>query len=196
MRVGTGRRRRNYLINKPLQFKFAFIAVWLMIVAALVAITIVYYTTWDLMLEEMGFSHSPPVHEMIARVNRSLAVRMSLAVTACVFVGLALAVLFLHRIAGPAYRIQRVLQEIARGESPGPVRLRRKDYLKDLAGDLDLVVDSLRQERKMTLSAIEAIKQNADKAREKAQRAGASDVVSELDGVLKGISLIIDNGGQ
>jgi methyl-accepting chemotaxis protein len=56
-------------------------------------------------------------------------------------------VVFAHRVAGPVYRIKVTLREIAQRRFPAtPVRLRPKDYFKDVAIDLSTMIDSLRDD--------------------------------------------------
>ena len=44
----------------------------------------------------------------------------------------AVGVLVTHRIAGPVYRFEQYLKEVARGERMGPCRIRKGDELQDL----------------------------------------------------------------
>ena len=48
-----------------------------------------------------------------------------------------------HRIAGPAYRLTRLLKEAAEGRRGFRVRLRRKDYLTQIASSMNELLDSI-----------------------------------------------------
>ena len=48
---------------------------------------------------------------------------------------------FSHRIAGPAFRLERTLREVADGGYEGHVRLRKKDYLKHVADSVNYLID-------------------------------------------------------
>ena len=74
---------------------------------------------------------------------------VNLLSTLMVFVPLAIAVgiLLTHRIAGPIYRVQGYLERIARGEDPGPCRIREGDMLQDLCDRLNGAVEALREGR-------------------------------------------------
>ena len=67
-----------------------------------------------------------------------------------VSVGITLLFLFFyvtiasHRMAGPIFRIRKVLNEMAGGDLRGEVRLRKKDEFKNLAKEVDLLKVSLR----------------------------------------------------
>ena len=52
-------------------------------------------------------------------------------------------ILHSHRIAGPAFRLERLIKEMAEGRRGFRVRLRQKDYLKQLATALNELLESL-----------------------------------------------------
>jgi methyl-accepting chemotaxis protein len=52
-------------------------------------------------------------------------------------------VLLSHRIAGPAFRLQRLIKEMATGRRGFRIHLRRKDYLKHIATALNELLESL-----------------------------------------------------
>jgi len=66
----------------------------------------------------------------------------------CMFVCVAAhGVVFAHRVAGPIYRIKAVLREMSARRWPTtPVRLRPKDFLKDVAAELSTTIDSLKDD--------------------------------------------------
>lgn len=60
-----------------------------------------------------------------------------------------------HRIAGPIVRLKRTMREIASRREPEPIVLRKKDYFKDLADEINgatavLREDAVRRERLLT----------------------------------------------
>lgn len=55
----------------------------------------------------------------------------------------ALAVLYSHRFAGPAYRIGADIQRSLRGEQGVRIRLRRGDELEELAGQVNKVLTAI-----------------------------------------------------
>jgi hypothetical protein len=75
----------------------------------------------------------PGMQDVMARYAR-----LSLLVTVVAVLGVAtfvmlLSIFFLHRIAGPVYRMKVHMMAIMAGESPGPLRFRKDDQLKDLS---------------------------------------------------------------
>lgn len=56
----------------------------------------------------------------------------------------AVGVLVTFRIAGPVYRFEQYLGQVARGEDPGPCRIRKGDQLQDLCDKVNEAVSALR----------------------------------------------------
>ncbi len=54
-------------------------------------------------------------------------------------------VLHSHRIAGPAYRLRKLLLEAAEGRRGFRVKLRRKDYLTQVADAMNVLLDRLEE---------------------------------------------------
>lgn len=57
-----------------------------------------------------------------------------------------LGVVLTHKIAGPVYRFEEYLGQIARGEKVGPCRIRKNDELQELCRRLNSAVARLRRE--------------------------------------------------
>jgi hypothetical protein len=58
-------------------------------------------------------------------------------------------VLFLHRIAGPLYRIHGVLRMLVHGKIPErEVKLREGDFFVEIVEELNRLIVKLRQEKK------------------------------------------------
>ena len=61
----------------------------------------------------------------------------------------ALGVLITHKIAGPVYRFEEYLGQIARGEAVGPCRIRKGDELQELCTRLNSAIATLRRTQDM-----------------------------------------------
>ncbi len=65
----------------------------------------------------------------------------------CALVGFfGFATLEMFRIAGPCYRFRTILRSLRNGQVPAGVKLRRGDYLQDVAREFDETVASMRGE--------------------------------------------------
>ncbi len=93
-----------------------------------------------------------------------------------------------NRIAGPVYRLKKVLREIADGDLTVRIKLRKRDYLQDLAQEINDATALLE-------TRIQAIQVVATSLRgEAAVEGGADSSLSELDRLLKPFK--VRNSGQ
>jgi hypothetical protein len=72
-----------------------------------------------------------------------LLVSFGLLLPLIAFVGVSVT----FRIAGPIYRFEQYMGQLARGEDPGPCRIRKGDYLHDLCDRINEGVTALREGR-------------------------------------------------
>ncbi len=66
-------------------------------------------------------------------------------------------IFFAHHIAGPAYRLGKTLRVLADGEQPPPVRLRKGDYLTELAEETNRLFQAWEAQRMACQREIEAL---------------------------------------
>jgi methyl-accepting chemotaxis protein len=71
-------------------------------------------------------------------------------------------ILISHRIAGPAYRLNRVMREMAAGRYPQVVNLRKHDWLKDLAESLTFLGQALDGQRRALLGQVAQVRRALD----------------------------------
>ncbi len=137
-------RRSNYWIKKSFQSSFSFrFAALLLIEAGLIAFLFFHVTKGTL---TTGYEGS------VVRVEHtghfflaSFVMIMAIAALAIALAAMLVFILFSHRIAGPAFHVQKSLHEVARGNLTYQIRLRKKDELRDLAEDVNLAVRILDQ---------------------------------------------------
>ena len=138
------RRRKNYLINKPMQFAYMGIAIWLLLVGIILAGTVTYYITLDTILTQMEATRtfSGQMYEVVRAINSVLSVKIGVLLVFLVVLTGVLEILYMHRLAGPVYRIERTLREVIEGRGFSPIHLRQKDFFKSLADAVNVVMES------------------------------------------------------
>ncbi|MHC4860123.1 MAG: hypothetical protein ACYTDY_08540 [Planctomycetota bacterium] len=159
-------RRRKWLIDTDIQVRLGVkLAFYVGVYLALFCLVALFE---PLLVLLKGGIDSVTAREEIATILGAILLPLLLAV-ACMFVH---GILILHRVAGPVYRIRRGLEALADGRLDEVMRLRQKDYLKDVAilyndaaGQLRMDVEDARHETKAILEAT-----SEDQVREHAQR--------------------------
>jgi methyl-accepting chemotaxis protein len=135
-------RRRNYFIRKEFQGKFV-LSFFLTIFVGAIIFTFIF---------SIFSAHTITVtyEDAILKVDRTpKALAVEIVRTYGVYIlllglGISLVSLFLsHRIAGPIYRLERSVEEIAKGNLSLKITLRRKDELKELATSMNAMIGAL-----------------------------------------------------
>jgi len=191
-------KRRNYLINKRFQLKYAISIVAMLLVVMLITGFGLYMGMWGSIIE--NFSHFKVSQNLenakritdyeaarykkgdwrlenifreadllsaqdkdtlkgaLQSVNRSLMPKV-LVLSILIF----LAGIFLsHRIAGPMYRIERSAEAIRRGDLLTNFKIRRSDEMRKVAGALEEMIGSLRDDIKKIKAKSIALKERID----------------------------------
>jgi methyl-accepting chemotaxis protein len=126
--------KRTYLINKPLQIKYALIIGGVLIVM-LVLVQIHTYLTIQSILPNLFSS-------VLGKQVRTI--QFWLAVNSLIYVAVVgiLSVFLSHKIAGPIYRFETAIQEVLdSGDSTKRIALRKGDELHSLADRLNRLLE-------------------------------------------------------
>lgn len=125
-------RRRNYFIKKEFQAKFILKFCILVILTALISAFLIYHFSGrsvTTVFEKSRIKIVPSTTFITPSLIISSLISVVLVGTATIIV-----VLFIsHRIAGPLYKLESLLERMASGDVSFDVHLRRKDEIKELA---------------------------------------------------------------
>lgn len=137
-------RRKNYFIKKRFQISFLYPFVVLLLIEAVLIATLFIYISGDTLTT--GYLNS------ILTVDKTANFFMVsfLLIIFIVGIGIAIAalaifVLLSHRIAGPLYRFEKVLNEITAGDLTKRISLRKTDQLNELKEALNILMESFDQ---------------------------------------------------
>ncbi len=144
--AGAGQeRRRTKMVDPQMRGRFTTMVVSILVVAATVI-------TLDLVA-----SRGDPDWFTLASIALILSLAPAMGIQA---------VFHMHRVAGPAYRIRTAINDIAKGDTSVEITLRKKDYLKDVAEEVNRLARSLsssKEELKSILSKLEETLEAYDK---------------------------------
>ena len=139
------RRIRNYLIDSSIQLR---LASYLVAVACAISIGM-GWLLWSAYRESSRLMLlDPRVDEtlagMMAREDRERMLWLGIALVAVILCLLVVALVVTHRVAGPTVAIAQTCRRVASGDLSHPRPLRRRDLLVDLADEVALMIDGLR----------------------------------------------------
>lgn len=137
---------QNVLINRPLQREFTLIMLGIMMMAAFSVGMMINFTLRGLTDNAPITVSRTTLERMILDANSQLVVSSVLIIFLAVIATGFFGVFFLHRVAGPVYRFRKVLKQMGSGQVPETdVHLRRRDFFKETADELNRVIHLLRE---------------------------------------------------
>lgn len=136
-------RRRNYYIKKEFQRNFIFKFCILVIIGSLISGVIIYAmsrSTVTTTFENSRLAIKSTADFILPSVLLSSIIVIVVTGLASIWITLFTS----HRIAGPLYRIEKDVQEVAAGNLKMRFNLRQGDEIRPLAASLDTMAQALR----------------------------------------------------
>jgi methyl-accepting chemotaxis protein len=134
-------KRVKYLISARFQLKYIGLAFLFMFITAAICSYTVYYTGTMIFVEKLSQVYPQGrLVALLASINRSILLNVLLIMPLIALIGLYLS----HRIAGPIYRVERYLSEMAEGKLTSRISFRKGDEFTSLADKINGLTDSLR----------------------------------------------------
>lgn len=144
-KVSDKRSIQNVLINRPLQREFTLVMLAIMMTAAFAVGIAIHFTLNGLAEDAPPTISHLTLERMIFDASSQLVVSSILIIFIAVIATGFFGVFFLHRVAGPVYRFRKTLERMGSGEIPSEVQLRRRDFFKETADELNRVIQLLKQ---------------------------------------------------
>ncbi len=136
-------RRKQHFIKKGYQTRFILKFCLLVIVGAVISTALLYFLAQGSLTSTYENSRLMVRTTSVAilpAVIYTNFITLGLVTVGCIFVVLYVS----HRIAGPLFRFEKELSEIAEGDLTKVVHLRKKDEVTDMADSLNKMTASLR----------------------------------------------------
>lgn len=137
-------RRRRLLVKMAMQFRFLRMVLISMLAPTIFVSACLYYFIFHLLAQQLAIPESIAYNliPVIKKVNFTLLVGFPLLVALILLWGLILS----HRYAGPIYRMEKELEQIAKGNFNIRIRLRKHDELVSVADGINNVLDKVQSE--------------------------------------------------
>lgn len=135
-------RRTRYLIAAKFQLKYIGLILFLVFLVGTLCSYVVYYT----MMLNLGdkLANVYPQGRLISIV-RMVNFRMFLSLILIAPLVVTIGIFASHKIAGPIYRIEKFLNNMAKGDYSSILTLRRNDELVSLVSGINRVLESLKE---------------------------------------------------
>ena len=137
--TGRSSRRRIWIVNPSLQYRFTGILLAAIVVMWAGALASVYLAIW-ITLRTLDASSSPSAVSQLGLVGIIVTTELLLIAPIVVWIGIR----WTHRVAGPLVRIKWALEQMAQGRFDLHLTLRKGDSLVELADTVNALAASLR----------------------------------------------------
>ena len=133
--------RKQYMVKKGFQVRFMTTIIVAMVLVALITGMSIYYAVMQTLTTQLHGENLALIKYSISSkiFIRSLLLILSIAI---------LSVFISHRTAGPIYKFEQIILELARGKEVPEIKLRKSDEFYELAS----AINSLIRSRKSTVS--------------------------------------------
>ncbi|MBU1061906.1 MAG: methyl-accepting chemotaxis protein [Candidatus Omnitrophica bacterium] len=155
-------RRRRYIIKKGFQLRYIGIIFAVALLSSMVTGYTVFTTGWSLLGEKLANVYPQGRLLGVLQTTNLTLVKNLLLSSPLIFI---LGLLFSHKIAGPIFRIEKTLDDIAKGNLALRVRLRRGDELGDLADIINAMIEKLNNTVKLDKMVSSKIQKDLDAIR-------------------------------
>ena len=145
--MGANLKRRNYFIKKTFQLKFIGVLLTLIISGSLILGWVIYRMANQALAQTFYRSHLQ-IKSTWEILFPAVTVATGLAIFITGTITIAMVLIFSHRIAGPLFRVEKNMEEVAKGDLTVKTKLRDSDELEMLARTLNLLTERLNKQMK------------------------------------------------
>ena len=146
--------RKQYLIKKGFQLKYVGLILALMFMTAVICSYVVYYTVMITLGEKLANVY--PQGRLVSMV-RTVNFRIMLSIIFITPVVAVVGIYLSHKIAGPIFRMESFLKNMASGNFASRITLRKGDELVSLADGMNSLSDAMKanvQRQKTQMSKV------------------------------------------
>jgi len=141
-RQGGTHRRRKYFIKKDFQFKFILEFCAVVLGGVIISTALLFFFSQNTLTS--SFNHSRLVIRSTGSAILPAIIYTNLIVLGLISLATVLVTLLVsHKIAGPLFRFERELQDIAAGNLCTKMSLRKQDQMVEVAESLNRMVEGL-----------------------------------------------------
>lgn len=139
-------RRKCYLINKKIQMQFSWLLVMQLVIptvmlgALLYMINKMYLECLQRIIGESVIS-DPYIQNILSFSVAGIIIFLIISAFLLLFLGIR----FSHHIAGPLYKLEKGMNELARGEKTQRLHFRSTDLTNGLAAKFNAILERYRQ---------------------------------------------------
>ena len=174
--------RRNYIIEGKMQGKFTLTLLMLIFLISVISFCNLYVIGSFVITHYTNLEEANTPGEFIYTAMQVIWPRLILIIVVNIIIVVIIGVFYSHQFAGPSFKMERSLREIAAGDLSSKIYLRKSDSMHNVADAINQLIDNLRSVIRKTQELSIQTKENLAKIEIE------DEEVQRRIGTLKGIS--------
>ncbi len=148
-KVPMSKQRKIYLINPHFQMRFVAFSIVSSLVVILLVVGMQYYffNHYQSLGVQNGIPSDHIFFEFLREQRNFITIAMVILAGIITVVQVALGVLFSHRVAGPLYRMNKHMQDVAAGSDQLHCQFRKNDYFPELAENFNAMISKMERKK-------------------------------------------------
>ncbi len=135
------RRRRQFIVNPAIQYKLLFLIILSIIIPTLLTFMSLYFLIRSILLEAQ--INNELVYNALLFLSRKVYIILISGFSVVTVLLLTWALIFIHRIVGPLFRLEKELDKIIDGKTINKIQFRKNDSFLSLADKINRLVDMI-----------------------------------------------------
>jgi len=174
--------RRNYIIEGKMQGKFTLTLLMLIFLISVISFCNLYVIGSFVINHYTNLEEANTPYEFISTAMAVIWPRLILIIVVNVIFVIIIGVFYSHQFAGPSFKMERSLREIAAGDLSSKIYLRKSDSLHNVADAINTLIDNFRSVVRKTQELTTQMQDNVSRIETE------DDEVKKRLGALKGIA--------
>ena len=162
-------KRKQFIVNKKIQFFYTGLLTWFLMISLILTGTALYSIIMNTVIDKFTETGMSNIYQTVLEINRVLALRIGILIIVLFVLGIFLGVLYLHRIAGPIFRIEKNIKESIDNDviEYHPIKLRKKDFFHSLAHNFNQLMEKYRQKKIIAVEKLDKLSSEHPHIKEK-----------------------------
>ncbi|MFH1644792.1 MAG: hypothetical protein ABIB11_00065 [Candidatus Omnitrophota bacterium] len=186
-------RRKRYIVKKDFQIKYTAMIMFFILLTVFIAYMVIYFSVFPFLSEKLANVYPQGrLYSILRSANNKVLFASILFLPIAAWFGIVLS----HRIAGPWYKLENILYNLASGHYTEEVKLRKGDEFHSLAEAVNNVARSLKAMAKEDVGYINVLDDklrslHAELDREQVDIAKTKSLISEIQVTSESLKSVI-----
>jgi len=140
------KRRKQLIVNPPVQYKLLFLILISVIIPTLLTFMSLFFLIQSIIIEAQ--IENEMVYSALLFMSNKVFLILFIGFVFITVLLLTWSLIFIHRIVGPLYRLEKELQKVVDGKRITKIRFRKNDSFASLADKINFLIERVQSQKK------------------------------------------------